>query len=46
MASVDVAVCSIRAPKLRQHAAHYGGNDRDLYLRVPEGNRVELRTYS
>ena len=24
-------------------SANYGGNDRDLYLRVPDGGRVELR---
>jgi lipopolysaccharide transport system ATP-binding protein len=31
MASFDGAVCSIRAPKLRQHAAHYGGISFQIY---------------
>lgn len=37
------AFTSHLGPTWAPRAAHYGGNDRDLYLRIPEGNRVELR---
>jgi glutamine synthetase len=30
-------------PTWAPRAANYGGNNRDLYLRVPDGDRVELR---
>ena len=37
------AFTSHQGPAWAPLVAHYGGNDRDLYLRVPDGNRVELR---
>lgn len=30
-------------PSWAPRSANYGGNDRDLFLRVPDGDRVELR---
>jgi glutamine synthetase len=30
-------------PSWSPRVVNYGGNDRDLYLRVPDGDRVELR---
>jgi glutamine synthetase len=37
------AFTSHQGPAWAPRSPNYGGNDRDLYLRVPEGNRVELR---
>ena len=37
------ALTTHSGPNWAPRAANYGGNNRDLYLRVPDGDRVELR---
>ena len=39
----NAAYTTNNGPSWAPHSANYGGNDRDLYLRVPDSDRVELR---